>query len=334
MPVPANTAPYPDDYPSYLYASSGYQQIDPDSIAHNYLLYFQLLKGADDAIGKVLDTLQALGILDSTIVLFTSDNGFLIGEHGLYEKRFAYDPSIRDPLFIRYPAWFAPHTVIDNQMALNIDFFSTTLEAAGIQDTSLHVDGISLHDLYTGAKTRTEFMYELLGSLTILSVRSFQYKYIFSACPTSTEEFFDLINDPQENTNLIFNPQYAAVIDSYRQKLEMYKQQYHYNFVSPPNNCYLVNNFRQASPGNDDGDILPNLIATPNPSTGIFNLVNPFDEQFTLDVFDGYGFSVYRTMVDPGINEINMGRNVPGIYHLHLVGVHGKESDLPVMIAR
>src|SRR6185503_9752258 len=136
---------------------------------------------------------------------------------GLYAKRFPYDPSIRDPLFIRYPSWFAPNSIIDNQMALNIDFLPTALDAAGIHDTSLHFDGISLHDLYTGVKNRKEFMYESLreapvgGFPTILAVRSFHYKYVFSSCQTTTEEFYDLERDSEENTNLIHSSQYAAI---------------------------------------------------------------------------------------------------------------------------
>lgn len=336
MPVPDNTAPYTDNYPSYLYTSSEHQ-IDPDSIADNYRLYFQLVKGIDDAIGRILDTLEAQGILDSTLVLFTSDNGFLLGEHGLYAKRFAYDPSIRDPLFIRYPAWFPPNSVIDDQMALNIDLLPTALDAAGIQDTSLHFDGISLHDLYTGAKVRKEFMYECLGDPstgglpTILAVRSFKYKYISSMCQTLVEEFFDLVDDPEENINLINNPQYAATIETFRQKLETYKELYHYNYTSTPKDCYEVN-VRQASEDNNEDATFTSLTATPNPSSGIFNLVNPFDEEFTLNIFNSYGISVYDTRVDPGINEINMEGSVPGVYHLHLLGVHGKEVEIPLMI--
>ncbi len=334
MPVPSNDYFWPDDYPSYI-PSLGFS-ISPDSIAHKYLLYFQCMKGIDDGIGKILDTLENMNILDSTMVIFYSDNGLLLGEHLLHTKRYAYDPSTRVPLFIRYPEWFAPQTVITDKMALNIDLTPTILEAAGIGYDSLHVDGVSLHDLYSGNADRKEMLYEYLGKSpvggfpTILSVRSFQYKYIFSGCNSVTEEFYDLVSDPQENTNLIFKPAYAALIDTYRNKLTALKVAYGYDYVGPIQNCHIVNYFK--APAADDEDDSPSFVIAPNPSSGSFVFFNPFNEEYTADFINSLGVISFHSQIYPGENSIDGGRIAPGIYHVKMVSKSGKQSSIVVSV--
>lgn len=336
MPVPSNDYFWPDDYPSYI-PELGFS-ISPDSIAGNYLLYFQCMKGVDDAIGKILDTLEGMSMLDNTMVIFYSDNGLLLGEHLLHTKRYAYDPSTRVPLFIRYPAWFSPNSVISDQMALNIDLTPTILEAAGIGYDSLNVDGISLHDIYTGDTERKQMFYEYLGKSpnggfpTMLSVRSFQYKYISSGCNTVTEEFYDLVNDPQENTNQIYNSQYSALIDTYRNKLNTLKAQYGYDYVSPIQNCQIINNFRMGPGLADEENDDISFTLSPNPSAGTFILFNPFEEEYSLNVINNLGVSVYQGKVHRGENEMGMKQIPPGIYQLHLLSTGGNETVVTISV--
>jgi hypothetical protein len=165
------------------------------------------------------------------MIIFTGDNGSLYGEHLLAGKGLAYEPSIRLPLFIRYPEWFAAGTTTSDQLGLHIDLAPTILEAAGIDHSAYHFHGKSLHDLVTGQASRGLLMYENMklyedegddevATPSIRSVRSLHYKYVQYQCTSVTEEFFDLANDPDENTNLINDAGYAGLIENFRFKLD------------------------------------------------------------------------------------------------------------------
>ena len=92
-----------------------------------------MLLGVDDSLGRILATLQKKGVLDDTVVVFTSDHGYFYGEHGLNEeRRLAYEETIRIPLLIRYPPRIAAN-VTRSQMVLSIDLAPTLLELAGVQ---------------------------------------------------------------------------------------------------------------------------------------------------------------------------------------------------------
>src|SRR4029453_13363793 len=87
------------------------------------------VQSVDDNVGRMLDWLDQNGLRDNTIVIYTSDQGFFLGDHGLFDKRFMYEPSLRMPFLVRWPAVIAPGTHSD-AMALNVDFAPTFLEAA------------------------------------------------------------------------------------------------------------------------------------------------------------------------------------------------------------
>ena len=97
------------------------------------LAYFRTIAGVDDNVGRILDTLDELGITDDTLVLYLGDNGYYLGEHGLGDKRTAYEESIRIPLLLRYPARCKPGTC--DAMVLNLDLCATLLDACGLQPT-------------------------------------------------------------------------------------------------------------------------------------------------------------------------------------------------------
>src|SRR6185503_21389965 len=114
---------------------------------------------------------------------FSSDNGYLRGEHDLQKKILSYDESFRVPLFIRYPAWFVPGTVAEDEWAANIDIAPTLLDAAGIPDT-FNMDGISLHKLAEGLVHRKYFFLQNYphDGTNWEAVRSLEYAYIYSYC--------------------------------------------------------------------------------------------------------------------------------------------------------
>lgn len=221
---PSNFSGYTKNYPSYIYFDNLYQS-DSAGCVDDIQTYYEDLIGAEAGLDSVFTILENQNILDSTLIIFTSDNGVFIGEHHMQKKRLAYEESMHVPLFVRYPEWFAPHTVVSNEMSLNIDLFATLLDAASVTDT-FNDDGISLRELATGQQHRKEFLFEYFrdsiqpGIPDFRAVRSLEYKYIRSSCDQTTEEFYDLVNDPKEDTNQIFNPVYASLIETYRSKLD------------------------------------------------------------------------------------------------------------------
>jgi len=226
VPFPGNFYKYSVNYPSYFY--SGHRHLWPDDSLGTVtakLSDFQCLYGAEVNMEALLNWLTGRGILDSTFIVFTSDNGNLEGEHKLSGKQIAQEESIRIPLFIRYPAWFTGGTIDSLVMANNIDVPASFLAAAGIPDT-FGMDGVSLKDLESGAIKRNYFYYQFADEgyqADIRAVRSSQYIYVKHFCAQTTEEFYDLVNDPKENVNEINNSAYASLIQNYRLVLDSIK---------------------------------------------------------------------------------------------------------------
>ncbi|MEZ5014499.1 MAG: MopE-related protein [Chitinophagales bacterium] len=141
-------------------------------------------------------------------------------------KVYPMEESIRVPLFVRYPPWFAPGTTVDNDLAELIDIPKTLLDLANVPDT-FNFQGISLRDLYGPDTLRKYARFEFGGSNeditmapAIRGVRSFNYLYADAHCDCYEEEFYDLVNDPLEDHNLIFDPQYAGLVEQYRNILD------------------------------------------------------------------------------------------------------------------
>src|SRR5690606_35409977 len=101
------------------------------NLEHLVKNYYRVLLSVDENVGRVLDELDAQNLTEDTIVVYTSDNGFFLGEHGLFDKRLMYEESIRVPLLIRYPFRIAPHAD-ETHMVLNVDVAPTLLELAGV----------------------------------------------------------------------------------------------------------------------------------------------------------------------------------------------------------
>lgn len=174
-----------------------------------YRDYHRCLVSVDEGMGGILEALEDAGILDETLVVFTSDNGFLHGEHGLIDKRCMYEESIRIPLLVRGPEVAAPGVRIE-EMILNIDFPSFLLDAAGIEAPA-SMQGRSFLPLLQGRKVswRTSWLYEYFfersfpQTPTVLGVRTPRWKLMTFHGIWDRNELYDLQEDPGERRNLI-----------------------------------------------------------------------------------------------------------------------------------
>lgn len=194
-------------------------------IAQYYRNYCEALLSVDDSIGTVLQTLKDMGEYDSTLVIYMGDNGFMFGEHGLIDKRVAYDASIRVPMVMQCPELFQPGTVVEEVVA-NIDIGPTIMEAAGLE-TPAYMDGQSFIQIAQKKEIpwRDYFLYvyywekNFPQSPTVFALRGDKFKYITYYGLWDTDELYDLENDPGETKNLIADPKYAQVVREMENKL-------------------------------------------------------------------------------------------------------------------
>jgi arylsulfatase A-like enzyme len=178
------------------------------------LNYFRCISAADDNLGRLLKAIEDFGVADDTVVVFASDNGYYLGEHGLGDKRSAYDESLRIPLLVRYPKRFSKGQARD-ELVLNIDLAPTFLELAGVA-VPREMQGRSWVPLLTGrsADWRKAFLAEYFfelgfpGTPTVVAVRTETAKLIKYPGHDEWTELFDLANDPYETNNLIGDPKH------------------------------------------------------------------------------------------------------------------------------
>ena len=172
-----------------------------------HLDYLRHVRGADDNIGRMLDALDELGIAEDTVVVYSSDNGYFLGEHCSGDKRALYEESLRVPLLVRYPRLFPKGLVVD-ELALNIDLAPTFLDLAGVP-VPREMQGASWKELAAGRKPagwRQSFLahyYKELGDVpTCHALRTKTHKLVkYPNLPAFTE-VFDLTADPYEIKNL------------------------------------------------------------------------------------------------------------------------------------
>jgi N-acetylglucosamine-6-sulfatase len=182
------------------------------NIAEYYRQYAETLCGVDESTGRILEELKKRGELDSTLVLYMGDNGFAFGEHGLIDKRTAYEESMRVPLLARCPELFAGGRAVQ-EMVANVDIMPTVLGAAGVQADAAG-DGADMIRLAQGnaAGWRKELLYEYYWERnfpqtpTVHALRMDRYKFIRYHGIWDTDELYDLQADPLEMNNLIFEP--------------------------------------------------------------------------------------------------------------------------------
>jgi arylsulfatase A-like enzyme len=208
--------------------------------------YLRCVRAVDDNVGRMLDYLDAEGLKENTIVVYTSDQGFFLGDHGWFDKRFMYEESMRMPFLIRYPREIRPGSV-SRDMILNIDFAPTFLDCAGRKAPG-EMQGRSFRPVMAGqapADWRQSMYYRywmhLGGGHTVTAhygVRTHQHKLIYyygqalgksGAVDKSTPpewELFDLQKDPREMNNVYGNPAYAQVVVNLKSELERLRTYY------------------------------------------------------------------------------------------------------------
>ncbi|HIG26811.1 MAG TPA: DUF4976 domain-containing protein [Verrucomicrobiales bacterium] len=190
-----------------------------------YKRYCEALLAVDDSVGRVIDYLKEVGELESTMLVYMGDNGFSFGEHGLIDKRTAYETSIRVPLLVHCPELFRQGSRID-QVIANIDIGPTLLEAAGLTKP-VHMDGKSFYPLMQGKKVswREGLLYEYFWEWnypqtpTIHAVIGQRYKYIRYHGIWDTNELYDMEQDPNEQNNLIWDPAHKELIHTMKERL-------------------------------------------------------------------------------------------------------------------
>ncbi len=192
--------------------------------------YTGTINSVDDSVGEIYGTLEAVGELDNTLFIFTSDNGFLLGEHGMIDKRTMHEESIRVPLIVRYPRLIRPKTVIREQV-LNIDLAPSIVdicEAGRLDD----VHGESWKQLLHGNSRNWrkswvyEYNYEKQFPYTpnVRGVRTETWKYVHyphgdGGPDRHKGELYNLIQDPGERNNVIDKAEYASVIRQLKAEL-------------------------------------------------------------------------------------------------------------------
>ncbi|QDV26549.1 sulfatase family protein [Aureliella helgolandensis] len=199
---------------------------DFDELYHNYC---ETVHGLDENIGRVLNALEENGQLENTFVFYMGDNGFHLGEHGFYDKRDAFETSIRVPLLVMAPGRIPAGTTY-NQMVQNIDIAPTILELCGVQVPAGSMDGRSMQPLWSSTNSasvswRNHLLYEyhwewnFPATPTTLAIRTDRYKYIYYHGAWDQDGFYDLQTDPVERHNLIDVPAFQEQILALRNQL-------------------------------------------------------------------------------------------------------------------
>lgn len=204
----------------------GWRFDTPEKFQRMMKNYYRLATEVDEVCGKVVAELEYQGILENTLVLFTTDNGYYNAEHGLGDKWYPHQESIRVPLIINDPRMPKErHGSTNDDFTLNVDLAPTILSAAGI-DAPQAMQGQNIAALYLTEGTpewRTEFFYEhpTLRSADFIPasealVRK-DYKYFYWP-EQKVEQLFHLKTDPIEEQDLISNPKHAEVLAEMRQR--------------------------------------------------------------------------------------------------------------------
>jgi arylsulfatase A-like enzyme len=193
--------------------------------------YYAGIAAVDENLGKVFQALSDIGGLDDTVVMFSADHGFFLGEWRMYDKRFMHEPSIRTPMLIRYPRLIHPGSTT-SYMALNTDIAPTFFELAGIKPPE-SMQGRSLAPLLKGEEPkswRDDWLYEYYeypGPHNVpknRGVRTDRYKLIHYYEAPEEFELYDLKDDPGELRNLYGDPRYATLARDLRQRIRELRQ--------------------------------------------------------------------------------------------------------------
>ena len=190
-----------------------------------YRRYFETLLSVDDSVGRVIEFLRSRRLLESTLIVYMGDNGFAFGEHGLIDKRTAYEESMRVPMIAHCPELFPTPSVLSRIVA-NIDVAPTLLEAAGLQAPA-SMDGRSFLPVAQGrdAPRRSAILYEYYWERnypqtpTMHALRGDRFKYIHYYGLWDTDELYNIADDPLETKNLIADESHKATAQAMNDEL-------------------------------------------------------------------------------------------------------------------
>lgn len=194
--------------------------------------YLACVSSVDDSVGRLLKWLDEKGLAENTIVVYTSDQGFFLGDHNWFDKRFMYEECLRMPLLVRWPKHVKAGSTSD-AMVLNLDFAATLMAAAGLA-TPADMQGRSFRPILEGSKPadwRTSMYYRYYHYPAHhrvqphYGVRTAQYKLIYFH-KLNEWELYDLAKDPHELKNVYADPAYAEQVKQLKAELERLKKYY------------------------------------------------------------------------------------------------------------
>ena len=194
--------------------------------------YLRSIKGVDESVGRLVATLEELGLSENTIVIYCSDQGFYVGDHGWFDKRWMYEESLKMPFIIKWPSVVSPGVTRD-EMIQNLDYAETFLDIAQAPIPE-DMQGYSLLPLLKGdtvsdwRKSIYYHYYEYPSTHMVPQhngIRSDRYK-LMHFYEFNEWEFYDLKNDPEELHNLYDNPKFKALIDAHKIQLEALRKDY------------------------------------------------------------------------------------------------------------
>jgi arylsulfatase A-like enzyme len=194
--------------------------------------YLSTIQSVDDGVGEVLDYLDKNGLSDNTIVIYTSDQGFYLGEHGWFDKRWMYEESFRTPILMRFPKEIKAGTSVD-KLVQNIDFAPTFLDYAGIKAPK-DMQGMSVRKVVNGENVKWRDAvyyqyYEYPGEHKVkrhYGIRTERYKLIHFYYDIDKWELYDLEKDPHEMKNIYDDPAYADVQKNMHERLTELRAKY------------------------------------------------------------------------------------------------------------
>ena len=200
--------------------------------------YLACIQSVDDNVGRVLDYLEQHGLDKNTLVVYTSDQGFYLGEHGWFDKRFMYEESLRMPLLMRFPEMIKAGTTTD-AMVQNVDFAQTFLDLAGVTMPD-SMQGLSLVPVFNASSTSAAappgwrnsiyyHYYEYPGAHSVkrhYGVRTDRYKLIHFYHDIDEWELYDLEKDPHEMMNIYQDPGYTQVREDLHKELDRLREEY------------------------------------------------------------------------------------------------------------
>jgi len=195
--------------------------------------YLRCIASVDDNVGRLLDYLDSAGLAENTVVFYTSDQGFYLGDHGWFDKRFMYEESLRSPLVVRYPKEIKPGSV-SKDLVQNLDFAETFLDFAGVEIPE-DMQGESIRKILRGKtprRWRKSIYYHYYEYPAVHSVkrhygvRTQRYKLIHFYNDIDEWERYDLKKDPNEMNSVYSDPDYAKVVAELKSELKRLREKY------------------------------------------------------------------------------------------------------------